>query len=310
MAEAWEQEVLFGPRWGQHGEKAAAEAKRLKKLLEAAGPLDEPHRAIADQITALEICNWNLEGSIMALCEAMGSGRPATMGIGHLASISEDRWKAAWAYYLALRDWLPSQGRSGHGALLSACDPTGTTGGHVAGLLGERTELKELYVERFALTLEYWLGGLLPEGSPQLVAHRAATSAVEAEIRERDPESEMLGALEGNGDGALQPCHHKAFRRYDIVVSSIGAGRWRAAMPMRGTDGFERAALLERYLAPIEAWAAGPGDAATDETAVEVAAFLGERDGTKVFLASLLASLLRAQQLAATQRAERRAKKS
>jgi len=70
--------------------------------------------------------------------------------------------------------------------------------------------------------------------------------------------------------------------------------------------------MVERYLAPIEAWASGgeqspaPGDRLSDQ----IQSSLGERDPAKVFLASLLVSLLRAQQLAAKQRSERRAAQS
>ncbi len=36
-----------------------------------------------------------------------------------------------------------------------------------------------------------------------------------------------------------------------------GAGDWRGTMPMRGTDGVERAAIPEKFLSPIQAWCDG-----------------------------------------------------
>ena len=78
-------------------------------------------------------------------------------------------------------------------------------------------------------------------------------------------------------------------------------------MPERGTDGFERADLVEGCLAPMETWIEGKVRAG--EGAKDVAARLGEPDPTKVFLASLLVSLLRAQALSARKRADRRAAK-
>jgi hypothetical protein len=76
-------------------------------------------------------------------------------------------------------------------------------------------------------------------------------------------------------------------------------------MPMRGTDGFDRAATLEEYLLPIEKWIEGStgGEGALAE---DIQARLAARDGAKVFLASLLVSLLRSQQLVSRQLAESR----
>lgn len=91
--EAWGEEVQARHRWGQHGEKANAEHSRLKPLWDMIQPVDESTRQIANQIIALEICNWNLEESILALCAAIGSKEPAAMAIGHLASVTDDRWK-------------------------------------------------------------------------------------------------------------------------------------------------------------------------------------------------------------------------
>ena len=78
---------------------------------------------------------------------------------------------------------------------------------------------------------------------------------------------------------------------------------------MRGADGFERAATVERYLRPIEL-GLEPCTESTehekDELFQEINTLLGDPDHAKLFLASLLVSLLRAQQLTARQIAERR----
>ena len=309
VREVWEQEVLARHRWGQHGDRATDEHKRLKRLWEAAQPPSENCNSIIEQIAALEICNWNLEESILALCGAIGTKEPTTLSIGHLASVSEERWNRVWAYYLTLRNWLPSEGRSGYEFLLKKCDPENKIQNHIVSMLGNRDELKELYVERLCLCLEYWLGGLLPTESAQLKAHSAAILSVENEIRRLNPVSKILNAVELEGDGRLQPCNHKAFRRYDIIISSIGAGKWRAVMPMRGTNGFERAATLERFLLPIEAWIdsrSKKGESKDDELFYKIHSLLGKPDNVKLFLASLLVSFLRAQQLAAQKRAESR----
>jgi hypothetical protein len=306
----WEREVLARHRWGRHGGAAKGELARLRKLREAAGPLGRKCGAVLEQIVALEICNWNLEESVLALCRAIGAKEPAEFPIGHLASVTEDRWKEVWAYYLALRNWLPSEGKGGYRVLLGTCDPGGAIEGRVRSLLGDRDDLKELYVERFCLNLAFWLGGYFSAGSAPGEAYRAAVAALEAKIKEREPEAKGLDVFDVEGAGGWGPCHHKAFRRYDIIISSVGAGKWRAVMPRRGTDGFERAALLEEYLAPVERWVEGGGEGAGGDVAERIYELLGERDNVKIFLASLLASLLRAQQLSATKLAESRVKEA
>ena len=305
--EPWEKEILVRHRWGQHGDAAIRELERLRELWAAAQPLGGSAQAVLEQIVALEICNWNLEASILALCQAIGDQSPTKLPIGHLRSVSEARWRTVWAYYLALRAWLHHEGGSGYPSLLALCDPEEAIQRHLLELLGERNALKELYVERFCLLLEFWLGGMPSPSSARSRAHKAAVSALEEEIARLDPRGRILAALKDDGDGKLQPCHHKALRRYDIVLSSIGAGEWRAAMPIRGTDGFARAAALEEYLAPIESWVAstdrGPAHDALGE---EIHRRLGQVDRAKVFLTAFLVSVLRAQGLAARRRAESR----
>ncbi|UCC67074.1 MAG: hypothetical protein JSV79_07960, partial [Armatimonadota bacterium] len=309
VREGWEEEVFAQHRWGSREEEAAEEHARLRDLWKAAQPLTPVGRSVVDGIVALEICNWNLEESILELCAAIGAERPPGFAIGHLGSVSEERWKTVWAYYLAVRDWLLRKEPGGYAALLGTCDAEQKIRTHVSALLGEMDDLKELYAERFCLCLEFWLGGMHGQERVWTRAHEAAVSRIEEEIKKLDPTGQILGAMHLHGDGRLQPCNHKAFRRYDIIISSIGAGEWRAAMPMRGTDGIERATLVEKYLSPIEAWVHGRGRerrAGAGELFDRVYEALGEADDFRLFSASLLVSLLRSQQLAARKRGESR----
>ncbi|MFC1735715.1 hypothetical protein ACFL1X_06325 [Candidatus Hydrogenedentota bacterium] len=185
-------------------------------------------------------------------------------------------------------------------------DPEGEIRKHITEMLGSRTELKELYVERFCLCLERQLRVRVPRESPLLAGHLAATAAIEAEIEKRDPGGEILNAMKGDGMGRLQPCSHKAFRRYDIILSSIGCGKWRGTMPMRGTDGFERVENLKQYLDAINSWIEKKKETERPSPqSTEIRSSLGEPNKTKMFLASLLVSLLQAQAIAAEKRAER-----
>ncbi len=82
-------------------------------------------------------------------------------------------------------------------------------------------------------------------------------------------------------------------------------------MGRRVTDGFKRFDLLEKYLTPIESWIHGGnmGKIPKDRGLFEkIANLLGNQDSIKLYLASLLVSLLRSQQLAAQKLAERREK--
>jgi hypothetical protein len=305
--EPWEEEVLAGHRWGRHGEKAVTEHFRLRQLWAAAQPMNNDTRRIMDQIAALEICNWKLVESIVALCDAIGEGRPAKMNIGHHASITEDRWRLVSQYYAALRGWLARDRTGSYATLVKRFDPSEEIQKHVSDMLEEPDELKELYVERFCLCLERWQKGWLSPQSLLLCGHRAAATALEDEIRKRDPDDRILNAMAGDGDGRLQPCSHKALRRYDIIISSIGCGKWRGAMPARGTDGFERADVVARYLDPVCAWIEKGQEAhVASQPGRTIIPLLGEPDGMKRFLASLLVSLLRAQETSARARAEGR----
>jgi hypothetical protein len=192
--------------------------------------------------------------------------------------------------------------------MLEMCDPNGNTRRHVAQLLGPHDHLKALYVERFCLCLEAWLDDMyLPEYARRL-ALETATKAVEQRILAAEPEPRVpFDRIRLDGHSILQPCHHKLFRRYDIILSSIGDGQWRKSMPMRGTDGTERAAEMEPYLSALERWACAEVAPAPDgPSEADLYPLLGTSDPFKRFAIALLASLLRAQQIAARQQAERR----
>ena len=166
--EAWEDEVFFGHRWGAHGEKASEEHARLRRSWDAAQPFPAECRSVLDDTIALEICNWNLEESILELCSAIGEKRPTRIPIGHMGSVTHDRWRQVWAYYLTLRNWLPCGGAHGHEALLRQCDPDGAIQKHILGMLGERTDLKELYVERVCHLLGSGLAGTTRTDRPSV----------------------------------------------------------------------------------------------------------------------------------------------
>ncbi|MFX1453585.1 MAG: hypothetical protein ACFFCM_22335, partial [Promethearchaeota archaeon] len=112
-------------------------------------------------------------------------------------------------------------------------------------------------------------------------------------------------------EGRLQPCSHKVFRRYDIILSSIGDGKWRKSIPMRGTDGLERFDLLEKFLFPIKCWIDDidkPNNYNDEGQFEKIQELLGDKNAVKIFLASLLVSVLRPQQIRAKKKAKKRMK--
>lgn len=90
--------------------------------------------------------------------------------------------------------------------------------------------------------------------------------------------------------------------RLDILVSSIGVGKWRGRIPFRGTDGMELSRILEHHLEPIAAWVRYDDSMQrhqAQETGMTILHNLGEPDASKRFLARLLYSLLTSQQIEA-----------
>ncbi len=306
--QCWERELLAHHRWGDYPEQREIEHERLKALWRPIHPVCERTQRLIESITALELCNWRLLESIGELCACIGAKRLPEYVIGHHLSVDTRRWHKYWGYFFALRTWALGEHLCGVPSMQSVCDPQGCIEHHVFELLGERNELKALYVERLARAVFYWLTGHSEPDTAPGIAHAGCVAALEHRILALDPElrvvpREYLFADEGN----LHACHHKLFRHLDIIISSIGAERWRGGMPARCTDGIERAEDLDAWLIPLAAWVQGrapQGDEAASEQWQQVFAALGERDDQKVFLAALLESLLRSQQVAARERAE------
>jgi hypothetical protein len=210
---------------------------------------------------------------------------------------------------LSLKQWLsPHKGINvGFGTLLRICDPSGEVQNHVYTLLGDKDELKELYVQRLCLAFNF-ITSFFSVDSAQGKSYQAAVAAIEEEIRKHEYDENILKSLElDNVDGRLQPCNHKVLRRFDIIISSIGKEKWRASIPLRGTDGFTRADMVEEYLLPIQFWIdekKKPDNYENSEIFDKIHKLLGEPDNIKIFLASLLVSLLRSQQIRARRIAE------
>lgn len=306
--QCWERELLAHHRWGDAADQREREHERLKALWRTIAPVCGKTNRLIESIMALEICNWRLLESVQELCACIGENRLPKYVIGHHLSVDTRRWHKYWGYFFALRTWALDDHLCGVPSMQSVCDPEGCVEHHVFELLGERNELKALYVERLARAVFFWLTGHSEPDTPPGIAHAGCVAPLEDRILTLDPElrvvpREYLFADEGN----LHPCHHKLFRHLDIIISSIGAEQWRGGMPARCTDGLERAEDLDAWLAPLAAWVDDRGPQADEADTEEwqlVYTALGERDDRKLFMAALLESLLRSQQVAARERAK------
>ncbi len=314
--ERWKSEVRAGHRWGREWSEfftrgLPREFDELEKLWQAAAPLGESDVAIMDQVIALEICHWNLNDGIVALTEAIGTHQPASAGIGH-GALSSERWTEIWAYYLGLQHYLwakPEQ--DSFSPVLDKIDQDGTVRNKVSVYLGERNEVKELLVQRLLYSLN-WITSRFSWNSTWHKAQDAGIKVLEDRIQELGGDMEILKRLKWHEvDGRLQPCSHKLFRRLDIIISSIGAGKWRGSIPFRGTDGLELAQTLDTYLEPVSAWIQDGETVHYQKTEPGsiVLSNLGKPDPAKRFLAKLLLSLLTSQWIAAKLKGEKRSGK-
>jgi hypothetical protein len=277
------------------------ETQKLNELWSKAQPMTEEELYAVRQITWLSRCNWNLENSITSLIEAIGKGKNAKIRIGHNYSITEDRWKKAWAYYFTLKKWLPIQGRyTGIPILLDYCDPDKAIQSLVLDLLGEKTTLKELYVELFSYSLEFHLLGRHPDDKAKIFATKAAVYSLINEVKKNDYDEMILAAVQINPDvpseGKLrwyEVCHHKFFRRCDLILSSIGENKWRGNFTEKGPEREELQKLLRKYYLTLESWISNQD--INDESSKKNHELLGEQNSKKLFQVNLLNAFLKGQ---------------
>lgn len=280
----------------------ANELQKLDKLWMKAQPTTSSELYIVSQITWLSRCNWNLEPSINSLIKAIGKGERSKLRIGHNYSITEDRWKKVWAYYLTLKQWLHVQGRyTGIPSLLDYCDPEHTIRSQIVDLLGKKTKLKELYVELFSYFFEFQLMGKNhPSDSAKSIATKSAVESLNNDIKKFEYDKMILAAVQINpetlSEGKLrwyEVCHHKFFRRCDMIISSIGENEWRGVFKERGSEREELQELFFRYSKALEWWISDYEG--TDDFSKTICEFLGQQTSKKIFQISLLNAFLKGQ---------------
>ena len=265
--------------------------QRLLGLWNISQPLTDDELSLIRQIIDISHCNWNLKSILDSLIESIRKSTHSQLRIGHQYSITDERWKKGWAYYFALKKWLPRIGWTGISTMQTFCDPESVIDKHVQDLLGERTTLKELYVELFCHFFELQLLGLYPEDSITKDAVKTAKNLIIGEIKQLDYDETLLAAInltylnEDQDDRVawFEVCHHKFFRRVDIILSSIGVNQWRGKMTVKGTDREELLVMIMKYNNILDTWL-------EDESEVKT---VGKHTPTQVFQTTLLNSHLK-----------------
>jgi hypothetical protein len=114
----------------------------------------------------------------------------------------------------------------------------------------------------------------------------AGKNIISCEIQKLDYDKKLLAAInlttmyeENNHVVAwFEACHHKFFRRVDIILSSIGTNRWRGNIPVKGTDRDELSGMIGNYIKILDSWL-------ENENEMEI---IGLHTPTKIFQVTLL----------------------
>jgi hypothetical protein len=154
--------------------------------------------------------------------------------------------------------------------------------------LGERTELKELYVERLL-----WLPNKLLFEIDKRIDELTGTM----------PDTDLIRKPRENKYGAVHDCWHLYFRVFEIYLRSVGGGSWRAGMPPEGESAKAIFAAKKSYLFALDFWLRGvPLEQAQEEcpseseTITKTYALLKESNPTKRWLAGCLWKVLKSRE--------------
>jgi hypothetical protein len=108
----------------------------------------------------------------------------------------------------------------------------------------------------------------------------------------------ILAAIQPNpeklSDGKLrwfEVCHHKFFRRCDIILSSIGENVWRGTFIDKSPEKEHLKELLQRYSLTLESWISNQD--INKDFAKNIYDLIGKHTNKKVFQVSFLSVLLR-----------------
>lgn len=251
-------------------------ADRVHRFEERFGQADDDALGVLSQ--AAHFCDTNREfhSNVLALCKAVGTGRP-TSSFYH-CQLSPDWWQALNRYIIGVQRWLGADMPLPEDLDSSKLEA-------IARWLGKphpaKTPLGALFLERLidslAGTSSAKLGGDVPpdgapyrdfsrwylrrDGSTYATGDRAAfVHGCVEKVREatKDAPEDAEALVAGILAEGPPPCVYKYSRYLDIQVSSIGALKWRGNVPpkddlVRSMDG----PLHAEIRAALKSWAEG-----------------------------------------------------
>jgi len=258
------------------------EVRFINELQRRLRKLDKNARILRLQIISNEQCHYKFFQNISKILEGIGRMRPRTDVLGHvpnvpgyLHALEKDRIEMGKAYLRFLELWL--KGKSASEAK-NALPQYKRFVDSIYHALGERTQLKKLYVERMIISFSYpvlhWSGEAdLSDVDGKTVDDFGVNHPRGLEIDKKIAEAKgvKLTYSESNfgnkkqfGDDMLAHivyrgrglCNHKFFRHLDIMLKSIGKGEWRKDNPPRGKERAELAEKISQHVFALDSWLA------------------------------------------------------
>ncbi len=184
------------------------------------GGLSDDVRLIRAQIAMFRRCHYNFPNSIFWILDGIGNLSPV---LSYPVGCALPWWPRTEVHHLSkimeteinLCRWLNEEGVEPGQPPESAEQLR-----QFYEWLGERTELKELYVRR-----------QLPMAGKDLSAIETRIDELTGTTPDTDP---IRKESSRNRYGAVRDCWHLTFRVLEIYLRSVGGGRWRAGLPPQG----------------------------------------------------------------------------
>lgn len=252
-------------------ERDAAFAARVRTFEVEYGAVDPQTLAMLAQATYFCWFEQEYARDYLEACRAIGAGTPTSLYL--CCQVSPQRWRVLNSYVVGVQRWLGC----------ATPIPTEMDAAKIAQIqawLGEPNRAKTILATLF---LHWFIRGLRHAGLSILAGdayaaetyddysdwYHAVDGTLYGEQAMLDAMALQVTAEMGDGKEATelvtdllrrsQPgCMHRYTRYQDIKLSSIGALRWRGAVPPdTDTPKMAAAAFLDRALADTQAWLNG-----------------------------------------------------
>jgi len=219
--------------YGSHLDNEVEEINKMEQELE---PLDPKLLDIRTMVDMCCIWRYDYPENVHRICSAIGGSSNTAIRLHY--QVGPERRDQLIHYFKAMKDWLEDK-RSSNDVYIK-----------VASLLGEKTKIKSLLVERTLLRLcmrcfncSFWgenpgkkvaLYPLTLVELPSDVFQKVIMIEKQIENILGRRASEFLVEV----GGAEPACHFKFVRRVEILLGSIGVLKWRGKLPPKDRNIF------------------------------------------------------------------------